>query len=74
MELLIIQMKVGTLPSSDCTSDVRLSRFVLFLLQLDRLQLTAVYYNRRVCKDNTSQDRFRSVKSYKEFAYKSEIE
>ena len=26
------------------------------------------------CKDNTSQDRFRSVKLYKEFAYRSEIE
>ena len=27
-----------------------------------------------VCKDNTSQDHFRSVNLYKEFAYKSEIE
>ena len=31
----------------------------LFLLQLDRLQLTAVYCNRRGrCKDNTSKDPF----------------
>ena len=26
------------------------------------------------CKDNTPQDRFRSVKLFKEFAYRSEIE
>ena len=32
-------------------------------------------HNRRaVCKDNTSQDHFRSVNLYKEFAYRSEIE
>ena len=28
------------------------------LLQIDRLQLTAVYCNRRECKDNTSKDPF----------------
>ena len=28
------------------------------LLQMDRLQLTAVYCNRRGCKDNTSKDPF----------------
>ena len=28
------------------------------LLQIDRSQLTAVYCNRRVCKDNTSKDPF----------------
>ena len=27
-----------------------------------------------VCKDNTSQDHFRSVNLYKEFAYRSEFE
>ena len=34
-------------PSLDQTSDVRLSRLVPILLQLDRLQLTSVYCNRR---------------------------
>ena len=29
---------------------------------------------RTFCKDNTSQDHFRSVNLYKEFAYRSEIE
>ena len=43
-------------------------------LQADLQQLTAVCCNRRGCKDNTSQDRFRSVNLYKEFAYRSEIE
>ena len=43
------------------------------LLRLDRSQLTAVCCNRRVCEDNTSQDRFRSVNLYKEFAYKSKL-
>ena len=48
--------------------------FSLILLQLDRLQLTVVFCNRRVCKDNTSQDRFRNVNLFKDFAYRSEIE
>ena len=62
VELIIVQMKVHSwatykatwwngeiccLQSLDQTSDVRLSRFFHFLLQLDRLQLTAVYCNRR---------------------------
>ena len=33
------------------------------LLQMDRLQLTAVYCNRRVCKHNTSNDPFSRCKS-----------
>ena len=62
------------LPSLDQTSDVRLSRFFLFCCSW------IVYSWRRstvtdgVCKDNTSQDRFRSVNLFKEFAYRSEIE
>ena len=43
----MIERETCFLPSSDQTSDVRLSRFSLILLQLDRLQLTAVYCNRR---------------------------
>ena len=35
----------------------------ILLLQMDRLQLTAVYYNRRVCKHNTSNDMFSRCKS-----------
>ena len=37
------------------TSDDWLSRIHFILLQLDRLQLTAVYCNRRVCKYTTSK-------------------
>ena len=40
------------------TSDKWLSRFHSILSQIDRLQLTAVYCNRRGCKDNTSKDPF----------------
>ena len=50
--------------------------FSLFsiLLQLDRLQLTAVCCNRRGCKTTPQKTRFRSVNLYKEFAYRSKIE
>ena len=44
------------------TSDEWLSRIHSILLQLDRLQLTAVYCNRRGCKDSTTKDRFCDVK------------
>ena len=40
------------------TSDEWLSRVHSILLKIDRLQLTAVSCNRRVCKDNTSKDPF----------------
>ena len=41
------------------------------LLQIDRLQLTAVYCNRRVCKVNTSNDPFsRCKKSVQQFGYR----
>ena len=44
------------------TSDERLSRIyfivLYFFCRVDRLQLTAVYCNRRGCKDNTSKDPF----------------
>ena len=40
------------------TSYEWLSRIHSILLQIDRLQLTAVYCNRRGCKDNTSKDPF----------------
>ena len=43
------------------------------LLQIDRLQLTAVYCNRRECKDNTSRDPFSQCELYKEFAYRSKL-
>ena len=38
------------------------------LLQMDRLQLTAVYSNRRVCKYHTSNDVFSRCKSVHKMA------
>ena len=38
------------------------------LLQMDRLQLTAVYCNRRVCKYHTSNDVFSRCKSVHKMA------
>ena len=55
------------------TSDERLSRIYVILLQIDRLQLTAVYCNRREVKTTPQKTRFRSVNLYKEFAYKSKL-
>ena len=53
--------------STDLTSDERLSRIYVILLQIDRLQLTAVYCNRRGCvKTAPQKTRFRSVNNYKE--------
>ena len=49
------------------TSDEWLSRIYSILLQMDRLQLTAVYCNRRESVKTTPQKtRFRSVNNYKE--------
>ena len=47
MYQVLSERETCCLPSLDKTSDVRLSRFVVILLQIDRLQLTAVYCNRR---------------------------
>ena len=91
VELIIIQMKVHTMSihakRHDRTGRPVVCRlwirpqtcdfhiFFFILLQLDRLQLTAVCCNRWwVCKENTWQDHFRSVNLYKEFAYRLEIE
>ena len=64
--------------SLDKTSVERLSRICFFLfsvlLQLDRLQLTAVCCNRRSGVKTTPQKtRFRSVTLDKAFAYRSKL-
>ena len=79
VELILIQIKVHTWAyvqsDMDQTSDVRLSRFSTWFC------CSWIVYSWRQsaatdgwCKDNTSQDHFRSVNLYKEFAYRSEIE
>ena len=46
----------------------RLSWIQVILLQIDRLQLAAVYCNRRRCKHNTSNDPFSRCKSVQQLA------
>ena len=52
-------------------SDEWLSRIYSILLQIDRLQLTAVCCNRRVCKDNTSKDPFSQCEQIQRIARNS---
>ena len=52
------------------TSNKWLSRIHSILLQIDRLQLTAVYCNRRECKDNTSKDPFSRCEIWKNLGYR----
>ena len=47
-----------------------LSRIRSILFQVDRLQLTAVYSNRRGCKDNTSKDPFSQCEICKNLGYR----
>ena len=45
--------------------------------ELEAVEVVRLFRRERVqliCKDNTSQDFFRCVNLYKEFAYRSEIE
>ena len=54
--LLVVFLKIRKV-KEDASKGFRwLSRIHSILLQIDRLQLTAVYWNRWGCKDNTSKD------------------